>query len=157
MFIQWLRQWRARWLPGKTILIIALSGAVGAGLTVAAPSIIAWIGGGAHPTPPAPPNFDERFIPLGRAYVPELGKAYATAWIEGAKALESGQPVAASLKTVSDSWDTSRVQLFDRLVTPEFAKIVPEGQADADALLVNRMALARAWRGFALGLSGSSK
>jgi hypothetical protein len=135
-------------------LLIALSGAAGAGLTAGAPAIIAWFGGGSSPTPPVPPTFDERFIPLGKAYVPELGKAYAAAWDEGTKALEAGQPVGVSLKTVSDTWDTARVQLFDRLVTPEFAKILPEGQADADALLVNRSALARAWRGFAIGLGG---
>jgi hypothetical protein len=153
MLIQWFRQWQSRLLPGKTILLIVLSGTAGAGLTVTAPSIIAWLGGGSHPSPPAPPVFDARFIPLGKAYGPELGRAYAAAWNEGAKALEAGQPVAASLKTVSDAWDTARVQLFDKLVTPEFSKIIPEGQADADALLVNRMALARAWRGFAIGLS----
>jgi hypothetical protein len=156
MLIQWFRQRQSRLLPGKTILLIALSGAAGAGLTMAAPSIIAWLGGGSHPSP-APPAFDERFIALGKTYVPELGRAYAAAWNEGANALESGQPVAASLKTVSDDWDTGRVQLFERLISPEFSKIVPEGQADADALLVNRMALARAWRGFAIGLGTPAK
>ena len=58
---------------------------------------------------------DVRFIPLGKTYLPELGRVYAAAWNEGARALESGQPVAAALKSVDQSWDSGRVQLFDRL------------------------------------------
>ncbi len=41
---------------------------------------------------------DVRFIPLGKTYLPELSRVYAAAWNEGAKALESGQPVTATLK-----------------------------------------------------------
>ena len=67
---------------------------------------------------------DVRFIPLGKTYLPELSRAYAAAWNEGAKALESGQPVTAALKSVRQSWDSGQVQLFDRLVTPEFSKFV---------------------------------
>jgi hypothetical protein len=98
---------------------------------------------------------DVRFIPLGKTYLPELGRVYAAAWNEGARALESGQPVAAALKSVDQSWDSGRVQLFDRLVTPEFSKIVPENQPEGEAKPADLAALTRAWRGFALGLNPS--
>ncbi|MGC1719643.1 MAG: hypothetical protein WA746_11705 [Isosphaeraceae bacterium] len=82
-----------------------------------------WLwGDGSKPAPP--PLLDVRFIPLGKTYLPELSRAYAAAWNEGAKALESGQPVTAALKSVRQSWDSGQVQLFDRLVTPEFSKFV---------------------------------
>jgi hypothetical protein len=42
--------------------------------------------------------------PLGKTYLLELGRVYAAAWNEGGKALESGQPVAAALKSVGQSW-----------------------------------------------------
>ena len=98
------------------------------------------------------PALDSRFVTLGRAYLPELGKAYATAWNEGAKALESGQPVAAAIKTVGQSWDSGRGQLFDRLITPELTKIVADGQPESEVTAAARQALVRAWRGFASGL-----
>ena len=59
-----------------------------------------------------------------RPIFPSCSRAYAAAWNEGAKALESGQPVTAALKSVRESWDSGQVQLFDRLVTPEFSKFV---------------------------------
>jgi hypothetical protein len=49
---------------------------------------------------------DVRFIPLGMTYLPELSRVYAAAWNQGAKALESGQPVTAALKSVGQSWDS---------------------------------------------------
>ncbi len=66
------------------------------------------------------------------------------AWKEGAKALESGQPVTAALKSVGQSWDSGQVQLFDRLVTPEFSKFVAENQPEAEARPTDLAALARA-------------
>jgi len=49
---------------------------------------------------------DVRFIPLGKTYLPELSRVYAAAWNEGVKALQSGQPVTAALKSVGQSWDS---------------------------------------------------
>ena len=86
---------------------------------------------------------DVRFIPLGKTYLPELSRVYATAWNEGAKALESGQPVTAALKSVGQSRDSGQVQLFDRLVTPEFSKFVAENQPEAEAKPTDLAALAR--------------
>ncbi len=64
----------------------------------------------------------------------------------------SGQSVAAALKCVSQSWDSGRVQLFDRLIAPELSKIVADGQPESQVTTADRQALARAWRGFASGL-----
>jgi hypothetical protein len=156
MLISWFQRWPFRLFPGKTVLLTAVSGALGAGLAVAVLALHGWLGGdGSRPSPP--PVLDVRFIPLGQTYLPELGRVYAGAWNEGAKALESGQSVASALKSVGQSWDSGRVQLFDRLITPEFSKIVPEGQAESESTPAGRLALARAWRGFAAGLSAPRK
>jgi hypothetical protein len=156
MLISWFQRWASRLIPGKTFLLVVVSGALGAGLAVGVPVLRTWLGGdGSRPAPP--PVLDARFIPLGKTYLPELGRLYAAAWNEGAKALETGQPAAASLKSVGQSWDTGRVQLFDRLVTPEFSKIVAENKAESEVKPADLMALARAWRGFAAGLNPSAK
>ena len=42
------------------------------------------------------------------------------------------------------SWDSGQVQLFDRLVTPEFSKFVAENQPEAEAKPTDLAALARA-------------
>ena len=89
---------------------------------------------------------------VGRAYLPGLGKAYAAAWEEGAKGLDTGQPLSAAIAAVGKTWDANRTQLFDQMATPEFAKIIPESQKDADVTPQQRAAMAAAWRGFASGL-----
>lgn len=131
---------------GRTLLTVAfsslVSGAVAIGVSVR-------LGG---PTGPPPPPHDPHFVPLGRAYLPGLGKAYSAAWEEGAKGLEAGQPLSTALAAVGKAWDASRTQLFDRMATPEFAKIIPESRKDADITPQQRAAMAAAWRGFALGL-----
>jgi hypothetical protein len=100
----------------------------------------------------AQPPCDAQFTPLGQAYLPGLGQAYASAWNEGASALESGQPISAALDLVGKTWTSSRTALFDKLVAPEFAKIIPESIKDSDVTPQERAALAAAWRGFAAGL-----
>jgi hypothetical protein len=101
---------------------------------------------------PIPPPYDPRFVVLGRSYHAQLGRAYATAWEDGAKALEVGEGVSTALDTVTKKWGASRTDLFDKLITPEFAKILPESVKDADVTATERAAMAAAWRGFALGL-----
>jgi hypothetical protein len=128
------------------LLTVAFSSLVGGAVAI---GVSARLGGPSGP--PAPPH-DPQFVPLGRAYLPGLGKAYAAAWEEGAKGLEAGQPLSAALAAVGKAWDASRTQLFDRMATPEFAKIIPESRKDADITLQQRAAMAAAWRGFALGL-----
>jgi hypothetical protein len=130
----------------RTLLLVVVSGVVGAGARGRLP-------GNRGPIDPlAPPPADARFIPLGKRYVPELGQAYAEAWNEGAKALDAGRPVAEALQTVSKVWDAGRVRLFNRLVTPEFSKVVAESKSAPEMSDADRAALARAWRGFAAGL-----
>jgi hypothetical protein len=102
-------------------------------------------------------GLDGRFIPLGQNYLPELGRLYGKAWVEGAKRLESGQSVPAALTTVRTLWDAGRVQLFDRMVTPEFARIVAENRDSSQYTFAERAALAKAWLGFAAGLETPRK
>jgi hypothetical protein len=54
-------------------------------------------------------------------------------------------------------WDAGRVQLFDRMITPEFARIVAENRDPSQYTLAERLALAKAWRGFAAGLETPRK
>ena len=91
--------------------------------------------------------------PPGKAYLPQLGKAYAAAWEEGAKQLEAGQSITAALEAVSKTWSANRTQLYDHVFTPEFSRIVAESVKDADVTPAERAALAAAWRGLSLGLA----
>lgn len=129
-----------------TLLTVGLSSLLGGAVALGVSARL-----GEHSGPPGPPQ-DPRFVPIGRAYLPELGKAYAAAWQEGAKDLDAGEPISAAVAAVGKAWDASRSQLFDRMATPEFAKIIPESQKDAEVTPQQRAAMAAAWRGFAAGL-----
>ena len=94
-----------------------------------------------------------RTSPAGPSLSASACPAYARAWDEGAIALDSGQPVSAALDLVAKNWTSGRTALFDKLVAPEFAKIVPESIKDSDVTPQERTALAAAWRGFAVGLT----
>jgi hypothetical protein len=153
MLKQWLQQMLSRLVPGKSTALVVISLVLGLGMGLIAPLVHRWLGGGNADVPVV----DSRFVPVGKSYLPELGKVYGTAWNEGAKALESGKDIPSSLKAVSQAWDSGRVQLFDRIVTPAFSKVVPESQDDAKLTDADRKALARAWRGFAVGLGVSLK
>jgi hypothetical protein len=131
---------------GRTLLTVALSSLLGGATAI---GVFAWL---ERPDGPPPPPHDPHFVQVGRAYLPGLGKAYAAAWEEGVKSLEAGQPLSAAIAAVGKAWDANRTQLFDRLATPEFAKIVPESQTDANVTPAQRAAMAAAWRGLALGL-----
>ena len=101
---------------------------------------------------PVPPR-DPHFVALGKAYLPELGAAYAAAWEEGAKQLEAGGGISTAVDAVAKSWSSGRTQLYDHVLTPEFAKIVAESIKDTDVSADERAAMAAAWRGLALGLA----
>ncbi len=130
----------------RTLLSVGLSSLLGGALAIG----VSWHLHG--PEGPSGPPRDPRFVSIGRAYLPELGKAYAAAWEEGARGLDSGQPVSAAIAAVGRAWDANRTRLFDRMATPEFTGIVPESLQDADVTAQQRGALAAAWRGFAAGL-----
>jgi hypothetical protein len=155
MLISWLQNVWLRLLKGQTIVLVLVAAAVGAGLAAGVPPVLQWLEG-RKPTPTPAPLVDRTFIPVGRTYLSALGQQYGAAWVQGAQALESGQSVPSALKSVAQSWDLGRTQLFGRLLTPEFAKIVPEGQSDSEAKAADRLALARAWRGLAAGLTARS-
>jgi hypothetical protein len=135
----------------KTLLLIAISSGLGGWLVFSSLACM-------RRSDRAPAvSLEGRFMILGQSYLPELGRAYAAAWNEGAGCLEAGQSLAASLQRVGKSWDAGRIQLFDRLITPELSKIVPEGQSGAQALCTQRLAMARAWRALAIGLETAAK
>jgi hypothetical protein len=138
-------------LPSRrTLLTILVSSVAGAALAIA---VSAWIKLPNKPAPNPRPPHDPRFVTLGKVYLPQLGKAYATAWDEGAKQLEVGQSIAAALDTVSKTWSANRTQLYDQVFTPEFSRIVAESVKDSDVTPPERAALAAAWRGLSLGLA----
>ncbi len=110
------------------------------------------VGAPHHPAPVPPPPRNVRFVALGRAYLPQLGVAYAAAWEEGAKQLEAGGDISDAVDTVAKSWSANRVQLYNHVLTPEFSKIVVESVKDSDVTPVERSAMAAAWRGLAAGL-----
>src|SRR5262249_35497331 len=135
-------------LPSPSMLLtVGLSSLVGEAVAIGVPARL-----GEPAGPPAPPP-DPHFRKVGPADPPGVGKAYAGAWEEGAKGLEAGQPFSTAIAAVGKAWDANRAQLFDRMATPEFAKIIPESQKDAAVTSHQRAAMAAAWRGFASGLS----
>ncbi|QEH38665.1 hypothetical protein OJF2_72710 [Aquisphaera giovannonii] len=138
----------------KSLMLVAASVVATTGLTTwAMPAASRWLGRGAATTRTA----DPRFVALGRSYIPELGKAYSSAWDDGATALESGQAIGAALKVVSQSWEQGRTKLFDRLVTPELCKVVPDGKPEAELKDADKAAVARAWRGLAAGMKSTGR
>jgi hypothetical protein len=138
-------------LAGRRYVLTALvSSLVGAGIACAVAALVE------IPKKPAPkpgPPYDSRFVGLGKAYLPQLGKVYAEAWDEGAKELDAGKSIVDALGAVSQKWTSSRTQLFDHVFTPEFSRIVPESVKDTDVTPAERAALAAAWRGLSLGLT----
>jgi hypothetical protein len=137
-------------LPGwRTLCTVLASSLVGAALAIA---VLTGIEDSRKPTPSPGPVHDPRFVALGKAYLPQLGKAYAAAWEEGAKQLEAGAGIATALDALSKTWSANRAQLYDHVLTPEFSKIVTESVKDADVTPAERSAMAAAWRGFAIGL-----
>ena len=133
----------------RTLVTVALSGALGAALAMFAFARLA------SPKPPVPnPGQPQnpQYVAIGKAYLPRLGKAYAAAWEEGAKQLEAGGGISAALDAVSKTWSANRTKLYDQMLTPEFAKIVAESVKDADLTPSERSAMAAAWRGLSSGL-----
>ena len=141
-------------VPGRrAVVTVLVSGLAGAVLAVAVSVLVKM------PDKPAPkpgPPHDPRFVVLGKGYLPQLGKAYALAWDEGAKELDAGKGISAALDVVSQKWTSSRTQVFDHVLTPEFSRIVAESVKDADVTPAERAALAAAWRGLSLGLQQDS-
>jgi hypothetical protein len=134
-------------LPSRrTFLTMGLSSLLGAAVAIGI--FIRF----SEPAGPAGPPSDPRFVPIGKAYLPALGKLYAAAWEEGAKSLDAGESLSNAIAAVGNAWNQNRRQLYDKMATPEFTKIVPESQNDAALTPQQRAAMAAAWRGFAKGL-----
>jgi hypothetical protein len=138
-------------LPDRRAFVTVLvSSLAGVALTV---GVSKWVETSRQPAPNPGPLHDARFVTLGKAYLPQLGKSYAQAWDEGAKQLDAGKSIAEALDAVSKKWSSSRTQLYDHVFTPEFSRIVAESVKDADVTPAERAALAAAWRGLSLGLA----
>jgi hypothetical protein len=133
----------------RALLTVTLSSVLGGAVAI---GVSNWLQTPDRPTGNLQPPYDRRYVSLGQAYLPQLGHAYAIAWEQGAKALDSGQGISAALDTVAQSWTANRTEVYDKLLTPELAKIVPESVKDSDVNSAERAAMAAAWRGFALGL-----
>ncbi|HKI17454.1 MAG TPA: hypothetical protein VKA15_06220 [Isosphaeraceae bacterium] len=133
----------------RTLVTVTFSSVLGG---VVAISVSGWLQTPDDTSGSPRPSHDLRYVSLGRAYLPQLGQAYAAAWDQGAKALDSGQGISAALDTVAQTWTANRTEIYDKLLTPELVKIVPESVKDSDVTPAERAALAAAWRGFALGL-----
>ena len=112
-----------------TLVTVTLSSVLGGALAIGVADRLQTSKG---PTGNPQPSHDRRFVSLGRIYLPQLGKAYAAAWDQGAKALDSGQGISAALDTVAQTWTANRTAIYDKLLTPELAKIVPESVKDSD-------------------------
>lgn len=107
-----------------------------------------------HSVVPPKPAYDPAFAEIGEAYAAKLPTSLASAWDDGAAMLEVGQPFESSLSYVTNAWNSARKDTFDQLVTPGFARILPEGARAADMTPAQRVAMAKAWRGLARGLRG---
>jgi hypothetical protein len=133
----------------RTLVTVTLSSVLGGAVAI---GMSDWLLTSDGPTGSPKPATDRRYVSLGRAYLPQLGNAYAAAWDQGAKALDSGQGISAALDTVAQTWTANRTEIYDKLLTPELAKIVSESVKDSDVTPAERAAMAAAWRGLAVGL-----
>jgi hypothetical protein len=108
-----------------------------------------------RPVPPIPHDgpADPRFVSVGRAYTRELAKAYSGAIRVGVTELEAGVPVSQVFLDVGKTWDQRRKTAFDRLITPELSKVLPESAKDSDISPDQRTHLAAALRGLAQGVA----
>lgn len=111
-------------------------------------------GGGSNPKPDS--DYDTAFESVGQEYAASLPEACGSAWVAGARDLDRGSTVSASLLHVAKLWDEARKASFNELVAPKLAEIVPEASAEKEISQGQRRALAAAWRGFAAGLNGGS-
>ena len=65
-------------IPSRHIVLtVAFSSVLGGTVAI---GISTWLHAPARPVSNPQPSHDPRFVLLGRAYLPELGKAYAVAW-----------------------------------------------------------------------------
>jgi hypothetical protein len=116
--------------------------------------IVLRAGGGSSPRPDY--NFDKAFVDLGAEYGATMPEAYAGAWVAGARSLDRGSTVSASLLHVAKLWDAARKKAFDEEVSPRFNEVLPEKTPEKEIEPSQRRALAAAWRGFAAGLNGGT-
>lgn len=137
------------WGTARFVVLLVVVGAcsLGSGL------LFAWLFTRRDDTP-SPGDYDRRFVAVGKAYLSDLGPAYATAWEDGAKVLDAGQSIGMALDTVAKSWEANRKVAGNKRLTPELNKVVAESKPDSEVTSEDRAALAKAYRGLAKGLGG---
>lgn len=104
------------------------------------------------PDTPPDPSLDPKFYQLGRTYSGTLASTYADALDAGASMLASGQTLSAAMAGIAKQWESGRSSAFEKSLTPEFARIIPESTKDADITSAQKDAMARACRSVAAGL-----
>lgn len=113
-----------------------------------------WLGGrGDGPTPTPASAIDPRFVPVGKAYIKDLGVAWGASLEDGAKILDAGQPIGMADDAVAKAWEANRKSAFNAHVTPELSKVVEQGKDEKSVTPADRSALAKAYRGLAKGAS----
>ena len=90
---------------------------------------------------------------LGRKFAGPVASAFGDAWAVAANTLEQGKSVNEAQAALQARWQDGRAQAFATMVTPEFAKILPEGTEPATPL--QRGEVVKLWRDFAAGLKGA--
>jgi hypothetical protein len=76
-------------------------------------------GGGVSPKPDS--DYDAAFESVGQEYAASLPEACGSAWVAGARDLDRGSTVSASLLHVAKLWDEARKASFNELVAPKLA------------------------------------
>jgi hypothetical protein len=131
---------------------LAVLATIQASVVAVAVVVAVWLLKPGHDSPDS--GYDKAFASLGREYLPELGKAYGKAWEAGAAKIDAGLPIAAASEEVTKAWQAQRVDVFNRMITPQLQSIFPEGADEASITPSQRVRMARAYRGLGRGCSG---
>ena len=89
---------------------------------------------------------------LGKKFVGPLGSSFGSAWLVAADSLEQGKSVADAQAALQSRWQDERASAFATLVTPGFARVLPEGTEPTTP--AQRAEVVKLWRDFATGLKG---
>ena len=130
-------------------MTVALSGTVGAALAMFAYAQLMTFN---QPVPNPDCRNNPQFVAIGKAYLPQLGKAVRRGVGRRSEAARVRRRHFDRSRRGVETWSANRTKLFDQMLTPEFSKIVAESVNDADLTAAERSAMAAAWRGLSLGL-----
>lgn len=89
---------------------------------------------------------------LGRKFAGSVGSSLGDAWSAAAETLEQGKTVAEAQTVLQAHWQDARARMFAAEVSPEFARVLPEGSEPTSP--IQRATVVKLWRDFAAGLKG---